>query len=154
LKITVCKSRRLLIAQQNGKEILRCKVQLGSAPVGQKFAEGDGKTPEGSFYVCTKNPNSKFHLALGVSYPDENAAQEALEKGRITSQQFDSIVSAQRNKKRPPWDTPLGGFIMIHGEHPDDKTGDWTAGCVAVTNTEMEILFAAAQLGDEIDILP
>ena len=154
-RILIEKEKRCLtVFDAEGQRLLHCRIALGKAPVGRKKCEGDGKTPEGSFYVCTKNPNSKFHLALGVSYPDENAAQEALEKGRITSQQFDSIVSAQRNKKRPPWDTPLGGFIMIHGEHPDDKTGDWTAGCVAVTNTEMEILFAAAQLGDEIDILP
>ncbi|MDO4739215.1 MAG: L,D-transpeptidase [Eubacteriales bacterium] len=154
MKIVIHKSERLLTACEGGREVFRCSVQLGAAPVGQKRAEGDGRTPEGRFYVCTKNPQSKFHLALGVSYPDEPCAKAALLEGRIGPEQYAAVAKAQRERKRPPWDTPLGGFIMLHGEHPEGKTGDWTAGCVAMRNGEIERLFALAQLGDEIEILP
>lgn len=154
MKITVYKARRLLIAEEGGKEVLRCAVQLGSQPVGHKYAEGDGCTPEGRYYVCTKNPNSKFHLALGVSYPNPSDAQSAFSQGGISAEQMQAISDAHANRRRPPWDTPLGGFIMIHGEHPEGKTGDWTAGCIALTNAQIEQLYALADYGDEIDILP
>lgn len=154
MKITVYKAERYLTAEKDGQFVLRCKVSLGSAPVGHKFAEGDGRTPEGRFYICTKNPQSKFHLALGVSYPNESLAKAALQEGRIGAEQYEAIARAQKDRKRPPWDTPLGGFIMLHGEHPEGRMGDWTAGCVAMANADIEKLFSLAQLGDEIEILP
>lgn len=129
-------------------------IQLGFSPVGHKYAEGDGRTPEGRYYVCTKNANSKFFLSLGISYPNLSDAQIALEDQRITSQQFDAISTAQRQMRRPPWDTPLGGFVMIHGEHPEGRMGDWTAGCIALSNTSMEKLFSLAEIGDLVEILP
>ncbi len=149
MKIIVEKSARKLTAGA-----FSCGIGLGSAPIGHKLAEGDGKTPEGRYYVCTKNAASKFHLALGVSYPNEADAETALSENRISREQFSAIRSAQQNRRRPPWDTPLGGFIMIHGEHPDGKQGDWTAGCIALTNADIETLFSMAQIGDEIEILP
>ena len=154
MKITVHKSQRLLTAQQGEKEAFRCGISLGKVPVGHKKAEGDNRTPEGLYYVCTKNGKSKFHLALGLSYPNTADAGAALSEGRITPDQNEAILSAHAAKKRPPWDTPLGGFIMLHGEHPEGRDGDWTAGCVAMKNDQIEVLFAMAQLGDEVEILP
>ena len=154
MKITVWKSERLLVAERDGLEVFRCKVQLGSTPIGHKTAEGDGRTPEGRYYVCTKNAQSKFYLALGVSYPAPADAREAFAQGRISGEQLRAIEEAHAQGKRPPWDTELGGFIMLHGQHPEGKTGDWTAGCVAMYNEDVEKLFAMAQMGDEIEILP
>lgn len=154
MKITVYKAKRLLTAEESGREVHRCAIQLGKEPVGHKRAEGDGKTPEGRYYVCTKNAQSKFHLALGVSYPAPEDARAALREGRISAEQLLAIEQAHEDRKRPAWDTPLGGFIMLHGEHPEGKTGDWTAGCVAMANSDIEFLFAMAQYGDEIEILP
>lgn len=152
MKIIVYKSQRLLVAMDGENEIMRCAVSLGSQPLGAKTQEGDGKTPEGSYYVCTKNARSKFTLALGVSYPNVQDAESAFALGRIDQGQRDAILDAQARGKRPPWDTPLGGFIMIHGEHPQGKTGDWTAGCVALSNADISRLFALASLGDEVEI--
>lgn len=154
MKITVYKAQRLLVACEEGKEVLRCRIALGSAPIGHKYAEGDGRTPEGSYYVCTKNERSRFHLALGVSYPSLQDAQQALARGNIRPEQYAAICAAWKERRRPPWDTPLGGFIMIHGEHPEGRSGDWTAGCVALADVDMERLFALSALEDEIKILP
>ena len=154
MKITVYKSQRLLIAQNGKKEVFRCDISLGKVPIGHKQAEGDNRTPEGLYYVCTKNEKSKFHLALGLSYPNPADASAALCEGRITPEQHEAILAAHAARKRPSWDTPLGGFIMLHGEHPEGREGDWTAGCVAMKNNEIEVLFAIAQLGDEVEILP
>lgn len=154
MRIIVYKQKRLLIAGKGDQELFRCNVQLGNSPVGHKSAEGDGKTPEGRYYVCTKNPKSKFHLALGVSYPGIQDADNALSEGRISQREYGAIVKAQKAGKRPPWDTQLGGFIMIHGEHPEGRAGDWTAGCIAMTNGEIEQLYEMADIGDEIIIEP
>lgn len=152
MKIIVYKGKRLLIAQTGEIELLRCAIHLGNEPIGQKRAEGDGRTPEGRYYVCTKNPKSKFHLALGISYPGIEDAEKALMEGRIGSKEHAAIVNAQRERKRPAWDTPLGGYIMIHGEHPEGRTGDWTAGCIAMANSDIEKLYDLAEIGDEIII--
>jgi L,D-peptidoglycan transpeptidase YkuD (ErfK/YbiS/YcfS/YnhG family) len=126
-------------------------VGLGFHPVGHKEQEGDGKTPEGSYYVCVKNPNSRFYLSLGVSYPGISDAKKALSSDRITQSEYDSIISAINSGTSPPWNTPLGGEIMIHGNGSDS---DWTAGCVAVDNDIMDILFEQCKVGTRIEIYP
>ena len=154
MKITVYKSKRLLIAKEGAEEVLRADIGLGKAPIGHKMAEGDNRTPEGLYYVCTKNEKSKFHLALGLSYPNPADARAALDEGRITPEQNEAVLAAHAAGKRPPWDTPLGGFIMIHGEHPEGREGDWTAGCIAMKNWQIGELFALSDYGDEVEILP
>lgn len=113
--------------------------------------EGDGKTPEGEYYVCVKNYNSSFYLSLGVSYPNKADAAAALEDGRINDSTYESIADAIDRGQRPDWNTPLGGAIMIHG-HGGSR--DWTAGCVAVDNEVMDILFDYCSVGTKITILP
>ena len=86
MKITIFKSVRLLICTSGNTEILRAHIQLGfGADNGPKQREGDGRTPEGSYVVSTRNPASKFHLALGLSYPGPNDARRALASGIIDS---------------------------------------------------------------------
>ena len=126
-------------------------IALGFAPSGDKETEGDGKTPEGEFYVFTKNPQSKFHLSIGVSYPSTDDAQRGFEKGLITKTERDAIVAAIDAKKMPPQKTKLGGEIYIHG----GGTGrDWTWGCVALTNEDIDELYAAIPVGAKVTILP
>jgi murein L,D-transpeptidase YafK len=96
-------------------------IQLGFAPEGHKQFEGDGKTPEGLYRIDRRNPNSEFHLSLGISYPNtvDYAAAKAVGKSP-------------------------GGDIFIHGQKSPFRTlkGDWTWGCIAVTNPEMEEIYA------------
>ena len=143
-------SRRLIFEPAEG-ETLTFRVMLGREPAGKKKREGDGRTPEGRYYVCTKNAASKFFLSLGLSYPNPDDAREALEEGRIDRSDYDAVLQAARNGKRPPWDTPLGGFIMIHGER-EGASGDWTEGCIALKNGNMKRLFESVGLGEEVII--
>ena len=153
--ITIQKSeRRLTVTGKNGETLLVCAVSLGSAPEGAKCKEGDGRTPEGFYRICTVNPNSRFHAALGINYPNRADAQRAYIEKRISLLTALSIAACDRLRRRPPWKTPLGGYIMIHGENPDGKTGDWTAGCVAVSNEDMDRLMLMCRKGETVVIRP
>ncbi len=157
IELRVYKSRRLLEAAEAGRVLFRVPVTLGSAPLGHKQQEGDGRTPEGRYRVCTRNEASRFHLALGLSYPNAADGEAALAAGRISAAQADDIRAAEENGKRPPWDTDLGGAIMLHGQRPDtawDPEDDWTAGCVSLRNEDMDRLWALCPLGTPVTIFP
>jgi murein L,D-transpeptidase YafK len=124
---------------------------LGFAPVGDKEREGDGKTPEGEFYVHFKNEKSKFYLSIGISYPNVEAAKRGLAAKLITNKEHDAIVEAINNKKIPPQKTALGGEIFIHG---GGSATDWTQGCAALSNADIKELFEAVQLGTQVEIKP
>ncbi len=122
-------SRRLYLL--NGDQTLRAlDIELGSDPVGPKRMEGDGKTPEGSYLIDRRNPNSAYHLSIGISYPNEEDRARAAAMG-----------------------VNPGGDIFIHGT-PREKRGadDWTAGCIAVTNREIEDLYAMVRDGTPIHL--
>ena len=153
--IQIEKSKRILtLTAEDGTERLRVPVFLGSCPEGTKDFEGDGKTPEGIYRIVTVNPESKYHFAFGLSYPNRNDAVRALKEKRISPLTAFRIVLCDVLGVRPPWNTPLGGFIMLHGEHPDGKTGNWTAGCIALSNSDMDALSKLAKKGDAVRILP
>jgi murein L,D-transpeptidase YafK len=150
-QIIVRKKRRALEVYDGGKLIKTFTVVLGFAPSGDKEIEGDGKTPEGEFYVFTKNAESKFHLSLGLSYPSKDDAERGLDAGVITGSERDAIVSAIDNKTMPPQKTALGGEIYIHGGGVES---DWTWGCVALKNEEIEELFRVIPVGTKVMIKP
>lgn len=150
-KIVVWKSARRLDLY-SGDEIVRSyKIGLGFSPVGDKQSQGDGKTPEGEFYICMKNPHSRFYLALGISYPSKDDAEAGLRDGRITEEQYHDIVSAIDGKRRPPWDTPLGGEIFIHGH---GSSSDWTLGCIALDDADIRELYNSIPLKTPVIINP
>lgn len=136
--IKVDKSARTLTLLRGTDVIKTYPVSLGSAPDGHKLREGDRRTPEGRYSIDSRNPRSRFHLGLHISYP--NAADR---------------LDAQRRGVTP------GGDIMIHGL-PNGLSWldrlhlrrDWTDGCVAVTNSEMEEIWAHVATGTAIEILP
>lgn len=116
-----------------------------------KESEGDGRTPEGEFYVFTKNPESKFHLSLGLSYPGREDAERGLKANLITQAEYDEIVSAIAEKRMPLQKTKLGGEIYIHGGGTES---DWTDGCIALKNEEMTELFDSIPVGAKVTVLP
>lgn len=134
----------------DGQVVRTYRVICGSA-AGDKQREGDFRTPEGRFYVCYKNPDSKFTLSLGLSYPNEEDAARGLLDGLISQEQHDEIVQAVRAGGIPPWYTPLGGEIMIHGA-ANGRSG--TAGCVAVTDDEIREIYPLLQVGTPVVIVP
>ena len=121
----------------SGKTVLKSyDVGLGSQPIGAKAFEGDGRTPEGLYFIDRKNPRSSYHLSVGISYPSS-----------------EDITRAAMMGLRP------GGDIMIHGRGPEgrklvEQRRDWTAGCIAVSDEEIEEIFAMLQPGVPIFIYP
>lgn len=150
-RIVVKKSERKLEVFDGEKLIKTYRVGLGFAPAGDKEKQGDGKTPEGDFYIFTKNSKSSYYLSLGVSYPSTDDAERGLRDKLISKKQRDEIVEAIRNKKTPPQKTKLGGEIYIHG---NGSASDWTWGCVALENAEMKEIFDAIAVGTSVKIEP
>ena len=131
--IVVSKSNRVLALMTGDETLKRYKVHLGFAPEGHKQRSGDGRTPEGRYYIDRRNPRSDFYLSLGVSYP--NAID---------------IARARAMGVRP------GGDIFIHGgprRPADRRKQDWTAGCIAVTDAEIEEIWSMVPTGIPITIL-
>ena len=149
-RIVIRKKNRKLELFDGDKLIKTYTVVLGFSPKGDKEIEGDGKTPEGEFYVFIKNPESKFHLSLGISYPAVDDAERGLKDRLITAEEYDNITKAIDNKGMPPQKTRLGGEIYIHGGGIDN---DWTDGCVALKNEEIKEIFDAIPIGTRVVIL-
>jgi murein L,D-transpeptidase YafK len=148
-KIVVEKSARRLTLYSDGERVRVFQVALGFEPTGDKVKQGDGRTPEGDFYVCMKNDKSKFYLSLGLSYPNAEDAERGLRDRLITRAQHKRITTAVARGAKPPWDTALGGEIFIHG---GGTSSDWTWGCVALANEHVKELFDAVPLGTNVRI--
>lgn len=146
----VIKKRERILELYDGERLVKTyPVGLGFAPDGDKEKQGDGKTPEGDFYIFVKNPKSKFHLSLGLSYPSKEDAERGLAAGLITKSQHDQIFKAIDNAKMPPQQTALGGEIYIHGGGSDR---DWTWGCIALTDGDIEEIYSVVNVGAKITI--
>jgi murein L,D-transpeptidase YafK len=149
--IVVEKAARRLTLYSNGERVRVFQIALGFEPAGDKVKQGDGRTPEGDFYVCMKNERSKFYLSLGLSYPNAEDAERGLRDGLITRAQHKQIIDAIGRGAKPPWNTLLGGEIFIHG---GGTASDWTWGCVALANEQVKELFDAVPLGTHVRIDP
>jgi murein L,D-transpeptidase YafK len=135
-RIVVEKSARRLLLMQNGQAVRTYAIALGFTPDGDKTRQGDGRTPEGMFRIDRRNDASAFHLSIGLDYP-----------------QPDDRARAAAGGYSP------GGDIFIHGQPnalPEGfkLKGDWTAGCIAVTNTEMREIWAVTPIGTPVEIRP
>src|SRR5205807_7615865 len=106
-QIVVKKAERKLLLYSGDKSVRTYHVGLGLSPVGDKVREGDRRTPEGNFYIFTKNDKSAFYLSLGISYPNARHAKRGLRDGLITRAQYDAITRALQAKKAPPQNTAL-----------------------------------------------
>jgi murein L,D-transpeptidase YafK len=140
-KVIVKKSQRRLELHNNGRVIREYRIALGGSPDGHKFREGDQRTPIGDYMLNWRNPNSNFHKSIHISYPNER----------------DKFVSKQLGYSNP------GGMIMIHGlpnyvrseALREQYAGrDWTQGCIAVQNHEMDEIWQMVRDGTPIRILP
>jgi murein L,D-transpeptidase YafK len=131
-QVQVHKADHKMYLFHNDRVLKSYDIALGFAPVGHKQFEGDGKTPEGQYFISHKNPDSQYHLSLGISYPNEA-----------------DIAFAEAEGKPP------GGDIFIHGG-PNTRVSrrDWTLGCVSVTDREMEVIYSMVKPGTPIFILP
>lgn len=150
-RIEVRKGERKLLLFSNDQVVRSYHVGLGLSPVGDKVRAGDRRTPEGEFFVFTKNAKSAFYLSLGVSYPNLAHAKRGLRDGLINQAQYEQIAAAIRQKKTPLQQTRLGGDIFIHGHGAQT---DWTWGCVALENEDIKELYDAVEIGTPVAIKP
>ena len=143
MKLWVQKARRrILLLDDEGREIFHAAIALGNSPTGAKEKAGDGKTPEGEYYVCLKKMG-KYGPSLGVSYPSEADALRAKADAALLL----LIRERAQRMERPPWGSPLGGEIYIHG---GGAKSDWTAGCIALEDEDAADLFSRVPLGTKI----
>lgn len=128
--VLLYKGERRMFLMNNTTALKTYNFQLGFAPVGHKVIERDGRTPEGAYRIDRRNPNSAYHLSIGISYPNDRDREVARAMGMEP-----------------------GGDIFIHGT-PTNKIGspDWTAGCIAVTDPEIEEIYAMVTDGTPIFI--
>ncbi len=135
-RVVVDKSERRLDLMAGGAVVRSYNVALGFAPQGDKAQAGDGRTPEGRYVIEGRNPDSAFHLSLKISYPDA----------------ADRAAAAARG-------VDPGGDIFIHGAPnwwllPGQPSGDWTRGCIAVTDAEIEDIWSLVRDGTPVEIRP
>ena len=135
-QIVVKKGERKLYLISGKSLLKKYDINLGKQPIGDKQYEGDGKTPEGVYFIDRFNPNSRYHLSVGVSYPNPQDSAQAAALGRSP-----------------------GGDIFIHGQGPEGRVQsklkqDWTAGCIAVKDKEMSEVYSMVRVGTPIFIKP
>lgn len=137
-KVLVKKSERRLYLMENGKAVDSFRISLGEHPKGQKYFEGDQRTPEGTYILDWRNSHSHYYRSIHISYP-----------------------TVRETKAAEAWGMNPGGDIMIHGL-PNDagkwafafKGLDWTDGCIAVSNKAMDVIWNEVPDGTPITILP
>lgn len=130
-EIRVDKSERRMELLRAGHVIKTYRILLGDAPVGHKRQQGDERTPEGRYRITFRNSRSRFHLSLRVSYPNQADRAQARARG-----------------------VDPGGDIMIHGGTPPGFSRDWTDGCIALSNDQIEDVWTRVPVGTPITILP
>jgi murein L,D-transpeptidase YafK len=150
-RIEVHKAKRQLLLVSGERTFRQYRVALGLNPTGAKERAGDRRTPEGSYYVCNKNPHSQFYKSLQISYPGEGDAERGFLLGLITQDQRARIAAALSRRGIPPSNTRLGGDIFIHGR---GSKPDWTWGCVALDDPDMLELYNAVPVGTPVLIAP
>lgn len=150
-RLEVFKARRQMVLYSGQKPVRTFRVALGLKPVGPKVRQGDRATPEGTYRITHKNPNSQYYKSLGVSYPNAQDARRGVQSGLITQTQYNAIVSAVRRGLPPPSQTALGGDIFLHGR---GSATDWTWGCIALDDSDMDYLFRIVPVGTPVLIHP
>lgn len=155
--IDVDAKKRELRVLQGGKVLAVFNpVSTGRWGVSATKRLGDGKTPLGEFRVVWEQAEGQFGPFLGIDYPSIGRAERALADNQITRKEYDAIIEAHRLGRVPPQHTRLGGHLGIHGLGRADpgihRDVDWTQGCIAVTNEEMERLLEWAGIGTRVII--
>jgi murein L,D-transpeptidase YafK len=136
--VRIIKSERKLQLLSNGKPIYEFKVSLGGHPSGHKIQEGDEKTPEGVYKLDHKKTNSSFYKAFHISYP--NARDIAVAKSRGVNPGSDLMIHGQKNGLG--WLSPISQHF------------NWTNGCVALTNSDIDVMWEQVEEGTSVEILP
>jgi murein L,D-transpeptidase YafK len=149
--VSIQKDKRRLYVFQMDTLVREYPIGLGSNPAGDKQRDGDGKTPEGEFYICGKKETEGTKKYLIISYPNRKHVERAQFQGVLSPLAVQAIVSSLEKRVQPPGDTALGGNICIQGGGAHQ---DWTDGSVALYDSDMSELYAIADLGTRVYVRP
>lgn len=157
--IVISKSRKELIVQKGDQIVKQYPISLGKGGNGTKRILGDKKTPVGVYKIVDFRTESKFHYFMQLDYPNLLDAWYGYKNDVISATDFKRIAVAYKTGQKPPQDTRLGGYIGIHGlgEENDEKLGihngfDWTDGCIALTNEQINELKQYVAIGTKVII--
>src|SRR5512142_1746210 len=161
-RIVVSKSAYSLTLFRDDRAVKTYRAVFGKGyRDGDKRRKGDKRTPEGDFYVCAMHPSERFYKFLGLSYPSLKHAESGLRSGTISQREYLTIKKALEEGRQPPWDTRLGGAVGIHGRTAAATVGtptpgmeNWTDGCIALDNADVDELFSVVSPGTPVTILP
>ncbi len=158
-QIEISKSREELMVKRGDEVVRRYRAATGTGGEGSKRQIGDKKTPVGVYKIIDFKTDSRFHFFMQIDYPNLLDAWYGYKNELIDASEFRAITTALKNDKVPPQDTALGGYIGIHGigETDDEKrliheAGNWTEGCIALTNKEINELRQFVSIGTRIVI--
>jgi murein L,D-transpeptidase YafK len=153
--IRVSKRQKSVFLYEGTDLVMKVPADFGYNAFADKVRQGSGtnpddwRTPEGTFFVVKKNPYSKFYKAFVLNYPTAEDAERGLKQGLISGAQHRAIVDAENSFSMPPMSTALGGMIEIHGDGTGAST-NWTQGCIAVHNKQMDELWEWVVVGTPV----
>ena len=157
--IEISKSDRILVVKQNNKIIKKYNIAHGRGGKGTKIRSGDNKTPTGTYRAIDFKTNSKFHFFIQLNYPNPLDAWRGYRNEVISAAEFKQIIQAYKRKTLPPQSTGLGGYIGIHGiglmsaeKSRIHEAHNWTEGCIALRNEEVNELKKYIALGTKVVI--
>jgi murein L,D-transpeptidase YafK len=157
-RLEVSKRERRLRAHCERGRVVELVIALGREPEGSKRHAGDARTPEGRYRISGEPQSSRFHRFLPIDYPSVADADAALAEGRLSALDHRRILDAHARGEPPPQDTPLGGQLGLHGEgerwRGDSPHLDWTYGCIALSDRDIDFLIERTGIGTPVWIHP
>jgi len=160
ISLVVSRSTHTLFVKRGSHVLKSYKVALGSGGRQAKMREGDDRTPTGKYKITQIRDSDRFHLFMQLNYPNIQDAKRALVKKAITKAEYNAVLDAHIFGVQPPQNLTLGGAIGIHGIGLESQEKikihqniDWTEGCIALRNTEVEELSQYVTVGTEIHIV-
>lgn len=158
-QLLISKKNKELVVEKEGEVIKKYHIATGKGGKGTKRKQGDSKTPQGVYRISKFKESSRFHFFIQLDYPNLVDAWYGYKNKVIDSKEFKRIATAYKNREIPPQDTKLGGFIGIHGlgEENEKKLAihqdiNWTEGCIALTNAEINDLRKFVDVGTPVII--
>ena len=162
IKLVIRKSRYSMTLYKGETSVKTYHAVFGKGyGDGDKQRMGDRRTPEGDFYICTMNDSKRFYKFMGISYPGLQHAENGFKSGMISPVEYMMIKKAIEERSPPPWETRLGGAVGIHGrtrvagdERLQSVDINWTDGCIALDNADVDEIYRVVSLGTPVTILP
>lgn len=150
--LEIWKGQRVMELREGDQVVRKFEVALGFSPANHKRIRGDARTPTGRYHISRKNPASQFHRFLGINYPNTEDAERGYREHAISVREWADLFIANLRYDMPSAGTALGGLVGIHGYGGRMRSGDWTKGCIAVTDEEIDYIYERVSVGTPVII--